>query len=25
MIMEARERLNAMGYEKSQIKFELYD
>jgi ferredoxin-NADP reductase len=25
MIMEARERLTAMGYEKSQIKFELYD
>jgi NAD(P)H-flavin reductase len=25
MIMEARERLTAMGYDKSQIKFELYD
>lgn len=25
MIMEARERLTNMGYEKSQIKFELYD
>jgi len=25
MIMEARERLTAMGYQKSQIKFELYD
>lgn len=25
MIMEARERLAAMGYERSQIKFELYD
>lgn len=25
MIMEARERLTAMGYEKSSIKFELYD
>ncbi|TAE86989.1 MAG: oxidoreductase [Bacteroidetes bacterium] len=25
MIMEARERLTAMGYDKSSIKFELYD
>lgn len=25
MIMEARERLTAMGYDKSRIKFELYD